>query len=273
MCQALASPTTRSPVRVRHRSPLHKAASAAAALCRRLLFLWVTPAVRRGWRVPLSQDDASACAGWATRSTEALLAWYDEQDASLSYRRRLWLLVRWRLVGSGVMYAIFVASQLAQPLLLQRIVRAVAAHEQGEGMWLAVLVGLNGVAGSLAKEQQLFATFCLGAELRSLSVALVYRTALSLRAASAPPSTANLLSNDAQKLLDALPLIHLLWACPLMILVAALLLVDLAGVAALAGIGLLLTMIPLNLLLVRRLKAARAPPTRTFKLTDKLLID
>ncbi|EOD24477.1 hypothetical protein EMIHUDRAFT_50939, partial [Emiliania huxleyi CCMP1516] len=66
------------------------------------------------------------------------------------------------------------------------------------------------------------------------------------------------LSNDAQKLLDALPLIHLLWACPLMILVAALLLVDLAGVAALAGIGLLLTMIPLNLLLVRRLKAARA---------------
>ena len=42
-------------------------ASAAAALCSRLLFLWVTPAVRRGWRVPLSQDDASACAGWATR--------------------------------------------------------------------------------------------------------------------------------------------------------------------------------------------------------------
>jgi ABC-type multidrug transport system fused ATPase/permease subunit len=194
-------------------------------------------------------------ASWTSAKTDDLLAWYDAAQGG--YQRRLWLLVRWRLLGSGVLYGFYCATQLLQPVLLRRIVLAV---EEGrpDGAWFAVAIGVAGVLGSLAKEQQLFINYTLGSELRSLTAALVYRTALTLREAEAPPTLANLLTNDAQKLLDALPLIHLSWATPSMILIAGVMLVDLAGWAALSGMALLLCLVPANLWLVSQLKATRA---------------
>ena len=72
--------------------------------------------------------------------------------------------------------------------------------------------------------------FRIGVELRALTVALVYRRALAVREAELPRSMVNLFTMDAQKLLEALPLINLPWAAPLQIAVAGGILVTLAGI-------------------------------------------
>jgi len=123
------------------------------------LFLWVTPTVRRGRLHQLQQEDAEATAGWASSKTDDLLAKYDAFVGS--YRRRLWLLVRWRLLGSGALYAVYCATQLLQPVLLRGVVRAVE-EGRADGASFAVGIGLAGVVGSMAKEQQLFLNFRLG---------------------------------------------------------------------------------------------------------------
>ena len=192
---------------------------------------------------------------WAAPRTEALLAFYDGCEGT--YRQRMWRLVRGRLATSALLYAAYCGTQLAQPLLLRGAVRAVQDADP-DGWAYALAIGANVVLASLCKEQQLWTQMRLGAELRALSVALVYRRAMALRESAVPRGLSNLFGNDCQKLLDVMPLLHLVWAAPALIASAAALLVWLAGWAALAGIVLLSLSLPLNVRIVRATKAARA---------------
>ena len=219
-----------------------------------MFFSWVTPLVRRGWSTPLTSADLDA-ARWAIPSTDELLARYEAGAGN--YKKRVWHMIRRRLALSGLLFFVYCATQIAQPLLLRQIVIAVQSDE-ANGLWCAFAIGGCGIIGSMAKEAQLFTNFQLGAELRAVTVALVYRRALDLRQSDLPPSVSNLLTNDAQKLLDALPLFHQLWATPTIILAAAFLLVSLAGWASLLGIAVLVCLIPTNLSIVRQMRQARA---------------
>ena len=174
-------------------------------------FAWVTPLVRRGLRTTLTQEDAAAAMAWAAPRTEALLAFYDGCEGT--YRQRMWRLVRGRLATSALLYAAYCGTQLAQPLLLRGAVRAVQDADP-DGWAYALAIGANVVLASLCKEQQLWTQMRLGAELRALSVALVYRRAMALRESAVPRGLSNLFGNDCQKLLDVMPLLHLVWAAP-----------------------------------------------------------
>ena len=191
------------------------------------IFAWVTPLVRRGWRVRLTLTNVrDGAVGDATPKTAELLQRYDAIVGS--FEQRMWKMARLRLAGSAILYAVYACTQLAQPLLLRRVIQSV--QEGGaEGIWYAVAVGLLVSAGSGCKEQQLMINFRIGVELRALTVALVYRRALAVRDAELPRSVANLFTMDAQKLLEVLPLINLPWATPLQIAVAGGILVTLAG--------------------------------------------
>ena len=68
-----------------------------------------------------------------------------------------------------------------------------------------------------------------GQRMRALLMALVYRKALELRlidmGSENHGNIVNLMSNDAQKFFDIMPVLHLLWAAPLQIVLAALFLI------------------------------------------------
>ena len=201
---------------------------ARAAMQLPFIFAWVTPLVRRGWRVRLTLADVRGGAvGAATPKTVELLQRYDAVVGS--FEQRMWKLARLRLVGSATLYAVYTCTQLAQPLLLRRVIQSVQ-EDSAEGIWYAVAVGVLVSVGSGCKEQQLMINFRIGVELRALTVALVYRRALAVREAELPRSMVNLFTMDAQKLLEALPLINLPWAAPLQIAVAGGILVTLAGI-------------------------------------------
>ena len=162
------------------------------------ILAWVTPLVRRGWRVRLTLADVRGGAvGAATPKTAELLLRYDAIVGT--YEQRMWKLSRLRLVGSAILYAIYACTQLAQPLLLRRVIQSVQ-EDSAEGIWDAVAVGVLVAIGSGCKEQQLMINFRIGVELRALTVALVYRRALAVREAELPRSVVNLFTMDAQKL-------------------------------------------------------------------------
>ena len=191
---------------------------------------------------------------WAAPKTDALLARYD--SLSGSYRWRLWLMVRGRLAISGGLFGIYIATQVAQPLLLRRTMFAVE-NDEAHGFAYAIAVGVAGACGSLVKEQQLFINLQLGAELRAVTAGLLFRRAMRVKQAELPRSLSNLFTIDAQKLLEFLPQIHMFWGAPLLITIAAFLIVDIAGGAALAGVLVLFCLVPINQRLVRWLRTAR----------------
>eukprot|EP00793_Prasinoderma_coloniale_P001418 PRCOL_00005193-RA len=259
------------------------AGCAAAAL--EWAFASAAPVVADGWRRPLRGDDCHALA--EGEGVEELLRRYDALSRGSGarggrdvpngaasapsapppstapreegYRRRMWQLAAGRLLGSGVLFAYYAASQLAQPLLIRGLVESVRDRTDA-GAAYAAAVALAAVTGSVAKENALAANHAVGGRLRAVSTALVFRKWLRLSqvdAARVPHDVSNLMSSDAQKWLDLMPLVHLLWAAPAQIIAGAGMLVHLMGWEALAGVGVLLVAVPLNAILTRRLISAR----------------
>ncbi len=89
-----------------------------------------------------------------------------------------------------------------------------------------------------------------------LNIHLTYIQALVLNNASRRQSTAgemvNLMSIDTQRLVDLVTYINMLWSSPLQILIAIYFLSVTMGISILAGVGVLVLLIPVNLLVTRQ---------------------
>lgn len=68
----------------------------------------------------------------------------------------------------------------------------------------------------------------------------------------------DLMSNDAQRLLSVTAYLHILWSGPFQILIALVLLFRIIGVATIAGVLIMLLLIPINSVIVKQLKKIRA---------------
>ena len=80
--------------------------------------------------------------------------------------------------------------------------------------------------------------------------------ALVLNNASRKQSTAgemvNLMSIDTQRIVDLVTYFHVLWTAPIQILIAIYFLSVTMGISILAGVGILVLLIPINLLITRQ---------------------
>ena len=180
-----------------------------------------------------------------------------------------WLLLRLargRMALSALAMALFVGVTLVSPLLLRGLVRSVdnSLSEDDVGVALASSTGYDGLyyaaalccaqfIGSLASAHQLHHSFLTGQRSRTLVMGMVYRKALGMTEAArqgvSAGSVVNLVANDAQKVFELWPQLHLLWALPLLIGGATAFVVDILGAGpAFAGICTLACLIPLNLL-------------------------
>ena len=88
--------------------------------------------------------------------------------------------------------------------------------------------------------------------------------ALALNNSSRKESTAgemvNLMSVDAQRLMDLTTYINVLWASPLQIILALYFLYNSMGVSILAGVGIMVLLIPINLCVTRLARKLQVRP-------------
>ncbi|XP_028278726.1 ATP-binding cassette sub-family C member 2 isoform X2 [Parambassis ranga] len=141
-----------------------------------------------------------------------------------------------------------------------------------EGYLYAVLLLVVALLQSLFLQQYFQRCFVLGMKVRTAIMAAVYKKALVVsndtRKESTVGETVNLMSADAQRFNDVTNFIHLLWSCPLQIIVSIAFLWLELGPSVLAGLAVMVLMVPINGLLATK---ARKFQIENMKFKDKRL--
>lgn len=93
----------------------------------------------------------------------------------------------------------------------------------------------------------------LGMRIKSAFISAVYKKALTMSNEARKTSTVgeivNLMSVDAQRMQDVTGYLWMIWSCPLQIALAMYMLWDIVGYATLAGLGVMILLIPVNAVL------------------------
>ncbi|KAI7696126.1 Multidrug resistance-associated protein 1 [Sarcoptes scabiei] len=144
--------------------------------------------------------------------------------------------------------------QFASPQLLRFFITFVKKPSSEEPIWhgyfIASLFFIVATIQSLMLNYYFYMMFRIGMQVRTVLVSAVYRKSLKLSNSARKKTTTgeiiNLMSVDAQRFVDLLPFLNLLWSSPLQILLATYFLWIQLGPSVLAGLVVMVLMIPIN---------------------------
>uniref|UniRef100_A0A4W4G035 ABC-type glutathione-S-conjugate transporter n=1 Tax=Electrophorus electricus TaxID=8005 RepID=A0A4W4G035_ELEEL len=179
---------------------------------------------------------------------------------------------KWVLIESAVFKLIQDLLSFVNPQLLKVMISFTQDKSiyDWQGYLYAVLLLVVAVLQSLFLQQYFQRCFVLGMKVRTGIMAAVYKKALVVsndaRKESTVGETVNLISADAQRFNDVTNYIHLLWSCPLQIIISIVFLWVELGPAVLAGLLVMIFMVPINGLLASKSKALQI---NHMKLKDK----
>ncbi|CAL7934381.1 unnamed protein product [Xylocopa violacea] len=160
----------------------------------------------------------------------------------------------------------------SSPQILKLLIAFIDAGQ--EPMWkgylYAVLLLVTATFQTLILSQYFHRMFLVGLRIRTALIAAIYRKALRMSNAARKESTVgeivNLMSVDAQRFMDLTAYINMIWSAPLQIVLALYFLWDILGPAVLAGLAVLLILIPVNVLITNRVKTLQI---RQMKFKDE----
>ncbi|XP_051014284.1 ATP-binding cassette sub-family C member 3 [Acomys russatus] len=256
---------------------------ACAGFFSRLSFWWFTKLAILGYRHPLEEHDLWSLPedDCSQKVVQRLLeAWQKQQDQTsgllttaverkipgedevlLRARRKsqkpsfLWALVR-TFSSSLITGACFKLIQdllsFINPQLLSILIRFTSDPTAPTwwGFLLAGLMFVSSMMQTLILHQYYHCIFVMALRLRTAIIGVIYRKALvitnSVKRESTVGEMVNLMSVDAQRFMDVSPFINLLWSVPLQVILAIYFLWQILGPSALAGVAVIVLLIPLN---------------------------
>ncbi|KAM7072953.1 ATP-binding cassette sub-family C member 2 isoform 2-T2 [Molossus nigricans] len=171
-----------------------------------------------------------------------------------------------KLVHDGLLFL--------NPQLLKLLISF--ANEDDPYVWtgylLSILFFTVALIQSFCLQSYFQLCFTLGIKVRTTIMASVYKKALSLsnraRKQYTVGETVNLMSVDAQKLMDVTNFIHLLWSNVLQIILSIYFLWVELGPSVIAGVGVMLLLIPVNGIIATKNKTIQV---KNMKKKDKRL--
>ncbi|XP_066507559.1 canalicular multispecific organic anion transporter 1 [Hoplias malabaricus] len=179
---------------------------------------------------------------------------------------------KWVLIESAVFKLLQDLLSFASPQLLKLMI----SFTQDKSIYLwqgyvyAVLLLIVAILQSVFLQQYFQRCFVLGMKVRTAITAAVYKKALVVsndaRKESTVGETVNLMSADAQRFNDVTNFIHLLWSCPLQIVLSIVFLWVELGPSVLAGLLVMVLMVPINGFLATKSKVFQM---KNMKLKDK----
>ncbi|XP_070802163.1 ATP-binding cassette sub-family C member 2 [Pituophis catenifer annectens] len=185
-------------------------------------------------------------------------------EQSKNYHAKHWLIVALfqtcagKLLKSVALKLIHDCLLFVNPLLLKMIINFVSDPKAylWQGFVFAVLLFVTALVQSLCLQQYFQLCFEVGMNLRTSLMAAIYKKALTVsnvtRKESTVGETVNLMSVDAQRFMDFTLYMHQLWSSPLQIIISLVFLWTELGPSVLAGIGVMVLLIPLNAVLVAK---------------------
>ncbi|KAL8187521.1 UNVERIFIED_CONTAM: Canalicular multispecific organic anion transporter 1 [Gekko kuhli] len=187
-------------------------------------------------------------------------------DARGDYTKR-WLLVALmqtfaeNLLKSVALKLVHDLLVFVSPQLLKLMISFVSDDEAyiWHGYLYAVLLFATAQVQSFCLQQYFLLCFKLGMNVRTSLMAAIYKKALTVsnvtRKESTVGETVNLMSADAQRFMDFTNFVHQLWSSPLQIALSIAFLWGELGPSMLAGIGVMVLLLPINAVLVTRARA------------------
>ncbi|XP_053424694.1 ATP-binding cassette sub-family C member 3 isoform X3 [Nycticebus coucang] len=127
------------------------------------------------------------------------------------------------------------------------------------GLLVAVLMFVCSMTQTLILHQYYHRIFIMGLRFRTVIIGIIYRKALvitnSVKRESTVGEIVNLMSVDAQRFMDLAPYLNLMWSAPLQISLAIYFLWQHLGPSTLAGVAVLVLLIPLNGAVAMKMRA------------------
>uniref|UniRef100_A0A665VH35 ATP-binding cassette, sub-family C (CFTR/MRP), member 2 n=1 Tax=Echeneis naucrates TaxID=173247 RepID=A0A665VH35_ECHNA len=260
---------------------------AGAPFLSRITFNWFNSMVMKGYKLPLVQEDMWELSEADSTAHINQCFQHFMQPELAAARRRLQNKMRKnpdknRDKAQDVAFQNGLSSGLgkgvSQDVLMMVSEQLMVSFTQDksrhtwEGYLYAVLLFSVAILQSLFLQQYFQRCFVLGMKVRTAIMAAVYKKALLVsndtRKESTVGETVNLMSADAQRFNDVTNFIHLLWSCPLQIILSIAFLWLELGPSVLAGLAVMVLMVPVNGLLATK---ARKIQIENMKYKDKRL--
>lgn len=234
-----------------------------------LTFGWMTPMMRYGYKEYLTEDDLwNLSKRDATKSTSKAFHQSWEDQLKRKKNPSLWIAITRPFCGPYLRAAVFKTINdflsFSQPQLLRLLIKFVRSYETDQpqpvirGAAIALAMFGVSVAQTLALHQYFQRAFETGMRIKTALMAAIYKKALRLsnegRASKSTGDIVNMQSVDTQRLQDLTQFGLQLWSAPLQIMLCMVSLYQLVGMSMLAGIGVMIIMIPLNGLIARLMK-------------------
>jgi ABC-type bacteriocin/lantibiotic exporter with double-glycine peptidase domain len=259
-----------------------------ASFLSQLTFWWFNSLAWKGLKRPLVAEDM-----WKLdkrNQTKHIYRQFErywqpaiERSKSLEAPKKS-LNVTWPLVKSFwrpllVVFAFkFVASFMTfvNPLILDQLITFMSSDKPN---WIGLMyaLGMFGSAclESLLNNQYEYLIFLVSMRIRAALILTIYKKSLVLSASGRKDFTTgqivNLMSVDVQKVIEYVQMVNLIWASTLQIVIGLYFLWLQLNVATLAGIGMMILMMPLNGVITKKLKDCQTQLMKDKDSRTKLL--
>uniref|UniRef100_A0A8C6UP06 Multidrug resistance-associated protein 1 n=1 Tax=Neogobius melanostomus TaxID=47308 RepID=A0A8C6UP06_9GOBI len=162
---------------------------------------------------------------------------------------------------SGLYKIIHDVLMFVGPLILRLLISFINSPDSPSwhGFFYTGLLFVCTCFQSLILQQYFHVCFVSGMRVRSAIIGAVYRKALVISNAARRSSTVgeivNLMSVDAQRFMDLSAYINMIWSAPLQVVLALYFLWETLGPSVLAGVAVMLLMVPVNAFIVAQMKS------------------
>ncbi|OQR75813.1 multidrug resistance protein-like [Tropilaelaps mercedesae] len=142
--------------------------------------------------------------------------------------------------------------QFIQPQLLSLMIGFIeeSTMELWKGTVFAALMFIAASLQSIVLSVYFHRMYVVGMRMRTALISAVYRKSLVLSNISRKTTTTgevvNLMSNDAQKIMELMVFVNMIWSAPLQIALSVYFLWQILGAAVLSGLAVMVLMIPMN---------------------------
>ncbi|KAM4699578.1 multidrug resistance-associated protein 1-like [Discoglossus pictus] len=262
-----------------------------ASFLSRVTYSWYSRIITLGYKKPLERDDLfelnendSAYTvypvfekNWRKEILAQENKSKDSRHKQVSLPRALWSTFKYLLIQAALMKVVADILAFTSPQILKQLI-AYCEHQSGEattGYLFAVALLVVTILQTLILQMYQHFNMLTAVKFKTSVVGLIYKKSLNLANSSRRKYTTgelvNLMSSDAQQLMDLTLNLNLLWSAPFQILMAIVFLWQELGVSVLAGVAVLVLVIPINAYVASKVKQLKKSHLKSKDQRIKLL--
>lgn len=260
-----------------------------ATVFSKLTFSWMTPLMKFGYKHYLTEEDL-----WALQKTDTsqstgeafATAWTHELENR--QHPSMWLAL-FRAYGApyalaAVFKSLSDVSQFVQPQLLRLLITFVGSYSVGKepepvikGVAIALAMFSVAVFQTAMLHQYFQGAFVAGMRIKGGLINAIYRKAMKLsnegRSSKSTGDIVNYMAVDVQRLQDLTQFAQMIWSAPFQITVCMISLYQLVGWSMMAGVGVMLAMVPLNGIVARFMKKMQKEQMKNKDTRSRLIAE